>query len=154
MEAADENELLRENIRFGTLPSVKDEAGNRFDGKHGFSTSLKGLGFGPVPDAMEKACTIELERVPGDLRLPGVLRGCPTASRTGFGRIGMREDGLKQRTNAAWLLGYRLLSGYTLKQGESSGEERSDTPVEPRGVVGKTLKHGLASKCTRGALNR
>lgn len=111
-------------------------------------------GFGPVAEVVEKTCTIELERIPGDLRLSGMLRGCPTAHWTGFGRVGEREDGFKEGTNAAWLLGYRLLSGYTLKQGESSREERSDTPVEPRGVVGKTLKHGLASKCMRGALNQ
>jgi hypothetical protein len=113
-----------------------------------------GLGFGPAAEAVEKTCTIEFERIPGDLRLPGVLRGCPIASWTGLGRIGKQEESLRQRTNAAWSLGYRLLSGYTLKQGKSSREERFDTPVEPRGVVGKTLKHGLASKCTRGALNR
>lgn len=111
-------------------------------------------GFGPVSDMMGKTCTIELEKIPGDLRLPDLLRGCPTESWTGFGRIGDREDGFNEWANAAWSLGYRLLSGYTLKQGESSREERSDTPVEPRGVVGNTLKHGLASKCTRGALNQ
>jgi hypothetical protein len=117
-------------------------------------SSMTRQGFGPVSEVMEKTCTIELERIPGDLRLPGMLRGCPTAGWTGFGRIGEREGGFNEGTNAAWLLGYRLLSGYTLKQGESSREERSDTPVEPRGVVGKTLKHGLASKCMRGALNQ
>jgi hypothetical protein len=54
-----------------------------------------GLDFGPDPEAMEKACTIELERIPGDLRLPGVLRGCPNGRRTGFGRIGKQEESLK-----------------------------------------------------------
>jgi len=49
--------------------------------------------------------------------------------------------------------GYRLLSGYTLKQGESPREERFRVPAGSQGVVGNTLKHGVASKCRRGALN-
>jgi hypothetical protein len=32
MEADDEDGLLREGMRFAARPSVKDEAGNRFDG--------------------------------------------------------------------------------------------------------------------------
>jgi hypothetical protein len=50
------------------------------------------------------------------------------------------------------LFGYRLLSGYTLKQGESSREERYGIPAASQGVVGKTLKHGTAFQVQEGSV--
>jgi hypothetical protein len=51
MEADEEDGLLREGMQFAARPSVKDEAGNRFDGSMVFHiVDGTGLRFGSGSD--------------------------------------------------------------------------------------------------------